>query len=143
MLKDVDYKSAKFIHFTMEYTIRGAKNHEEVRLSMFMPFCKLGNLEYREEDFRGYVVVNPEYYAWHPTEREKRMTAKIIWEGAYFINIDKNLISAVDIYECWLDTFNEIANFISSNNLLPKPAIPPQSQFETQLDEFVHSIRRP
>ena len=137
MLKDIKYKYKTYIFYTNEFSLPTT----DIDKNLVLPELKLGLLKCKEEDIRSYVIVYPEYYLWHPYLKEKRVTTRIVWEGAYFINIDRNLIKSKDIYECWLDTLQEISNFLRLSDLGPMPQAPPMELFQAQIDEFLHSIR--
>jgi hypothetical protein len=137
MLMDIKYKHKTYIFYTDEFS----RPTMDIDKNLVLAELKLGVLECKDENIRSYIIVYPEYYLWHPYLKEKRITTRIVWEGAYFINIDRNLIKPTDIYECWKDTVQEISNFIRLNALGPMPEAPPMELFQGQIDEFLHSTQ--
>ena len=138
MLKDVKYKYKVFIFYTDEFS----RPTDDINKNMVVQKMKIGILECKEENIRSYVVVQPEYYLWHPVNTEKQITMKIVWKGAYFINKDRNLINEQDIYDCWIDTAKEIIEFISRNDFGNLQTEYPSFQsVQSELLQFVRSLQ--
>ncbi|MEI9945799.1 MAG: hypothetical protein WDN26_16460 [Chitinophagaceae bacterium] len=138
MLKDVDYKHKIHIFYTNEFS----KPTENIDYNIIVQYMGVGHLECKEERIRSYVIVRPEYYVWHPSHKEKRMTMKVIWEGAYYINMDRRLITVKDIYECWADTAKEITDFIVRNQFgALSPPIPSLESVQNELENFLDSLQ--
>lgn len=137
MLRNVHHKHKTYIFYTDEFS----RPTMDIDKNLVLPELKLGVLQCKDENIRSYIIVYPEYYLWHPYLKEKRITTRIVWEGAYFINADRNLIKPTDVYECWKDTVQEISNFLQLSALGPMAEAPPMELFQGQIDEFLRSTQ--
>jgi len=132
-------KGHKYILCTDEYTNRT----RDILYGMLVQKINPGKLIIIEEDKGKYISVAPEFYLWHPQEKEKRITMKIIWDGLYKI-LNEDLLSSEDIYGCWLETAKEIAEFLTRNELFRPPLDYPKMSGDFQKDilQFLSSLKK-
>jgi hypothetical protein len=137
MLKDIKYKHRVYVYYTDEFSLPT----KDIDKNVLSPHFEVGDLDLKDEDKKSYLLVRPEYYLWHPRLLHEKITAKIIWTGAYYINKDRLLITEQNVYDCWTDTANEIVEFIRQSKFSLPYKIPDLNVFQKKIRLFLDSLK--